>query len=61
LFEALQNELAIALEARHWQLAGGPAGRVDIPTGQLQRIVSLRRAIAAVEGALDRRESGIIH
>lgn len=61
LFESLDNELAMALEARHRQLDGTVAAPGDATIHQLQRIASLRRAIAALEGALDRHESAIIH
>jgi hypothetical protein len=61
LFESVYQDLARALETR--QRLSDVCGDHELANaaGQLERIAKLEVAMAALEGALDRRENGILH
>ena len=64
LFESVYRDLATALETRQRLSDLSDAGRdqeLAAAAEQLERIAKLEVAMAALEGALDRRENGIVH
>ena len=61
LFESVYRDLATALETRQRLSDVCRADELATAAEQLERIAKLEIAMAALEGALDRRENGIVH
>ena len=61
MVESLQRELAGALVVlQRWQESGNDSSDLQV-RDSMRKIASLRAAIGALEVALERPESGIIH
>ena len=60
LFESVHNDLAKALEMRQ-RLSEDHHDNGLAKAEQAKKIAKLTMAVAALEGALDRRGNGIIH
>lgn len=61
LFESVYRDLAEALERQQRLSNVGDDQELADAAEQLERIAKLEIAMAALEGALDRRENGILH
>jgi hypothetical protein len=61
LFESVQEEFAKALETRQ-RLSDLPVEQqMSDLTEQTERIAKLRVAMATLEGAIERHETGVVH
>jgi hypothetical protein len=61
LFDSLHKDLATALERRQRLSDVDPGGSAVRLPEQTDTIARLRVAVAALEGAIERRDSRIIH
>jgi hypothetical protein len=61
LFESVHDDLAKALEMRQRLFETSGDAQLAEVAEQTERIAKLQVAMAALEGALERRETGIVH
>ena len=61
LFETVEKELANALEVAQRRRDTGTDLPAELIRDQTNKVASLRVAIAALEGALERRQSRLVH
>jgi hypothetical protein len=61
LFESISQQLAAALEAQQIRNHGLTADSQESCSDAAGKIARLRTAIAELEGALERRDSRVIH